>query len=172
MQCPHVNVFFVYLILNITFVGLPIFIKVPSSLAAPKELSTLQETCQAKGFPPPMLNWTRLGMPLPVGKTEIKGGTLTIKNLSPVDSGLYECVATNSLGIKKARMNLVVQQLPRGLFSFKTLKLSLLKGASLNPLRSIMLNRSQPLFPNVTIYVTIILRGRAGYRMIDNQRGA
>ena len=92
-------------------------------------------------------------MPLPVGKTEIKGESLTIKNLSPVDSGLYECVATNSLGIKKARLNLAVQQLPGGLFSFKTLKLSLLKGASLNPLRSIMLNRSQPLFPNVIIYV-------------------
>ena len=51
-------------------------------------------------------------MPLPVGKTEVKDGTLTIRNLSPADSGLYECVATNSMGAKKAKMNVVVQRLP------------------------------------------------------------
>ena len=55
-------------------------------------------------------------MPLPVGKTEVNDGNLTIRNLSPADSGLYECVATNSMGTKKAKMNVVVQQLPlRGL---------------------------------------------------------
>ena len=47
-------------------------------------------------------------MPLPAGKTEVKEGKLTIRNLRPVDSGLYQCVATNSLGTKKATMNLVV----------------------------------------------------------------
>ena len=52
-------------------------------------------------------------MPLPVGKTEVKDGTLTIRNLSPADSGLYECVATNSMGAKKVKMNMVVQKLPR-----------------------------------------------------------
>jgi len=51
-------------------------------------------------------------MPFPVGKTELKGGNLTIRNLSPADSGLYECVATNSMGTKKATVNLVVQQEP------------------------------------------------------------
>ena len=54
-------------------------------------------------------------MPLPVGKTEVKGGSVTIRNLSPADSGLYECVATNSMGTKKAKMNVVVQQQPKGL---------------------------------------------------------
>ena len=48
-------------------------------------------------------------MPLPAGKTEVKEGKLTIRNLRPVDSGLYQCVATNSLGTKKATMNLFVQ---------------------------------------------------------------
>ena len=58
-------------------------------------------------------------MPLPVGKTEVKDGNLTIKNLSPADSGLYECEATNSLGTKKAKMNVVVQQQqPKGLQLF------------------------------------------------------
>ncbi|KAL9962359.1 hypothetical protein ACROYT_G031453 [Oculina patagonica] len=97
---------------NLTVKGLPIFTSLPPSLATPKELSTFQQTCQAEGFPPPVLTWTRLGMPLPVGKTEVKDGSLTIKNLSPADSGLYECVATNSMGTKKAKMNVVVQQLP------------------------------------------------------------
>ena len=59
-------------------------------------------------------------MPLPVGKTEVKGGSLTIKNLRPADSGLYECVATNSMGTKKAVMNLVVQE-ARGLYCFKSM---------------------------------------------------
>ena len=50
-------------------------------------------------------------MPLPVGKTEANDGNLTIRNLSPADSGLYECMATNSMGTKKAKMNVAVQQI-------------------------------------------------------------
>ena len=53
-------------------------------------------------------------MPLPDGRTEVNQGTLTVKNLIPVDSGLYECIATNTMGTKKARINLVVQQLKLG----------------------------------------------------------
>ena len=73
------------------------------------EFSQIQETCQAKGYPPPKLSWIRFVMPLPAGKTEVKEGKLTIRNLRPVDSGLYQCVVTNSLGTKKATMNLFVQ---------------------------------------------------------------
>jgi len=54
-------------------------------------------------------------MPLPVGRTEVNDGSLTVKNLSPADSGLYECVATNSMGTKKAKINVAVQQQPKGL---------------------------------------------------------
>ena len=57
-------------------------------------------------------------MPLPVGKTEVKDDGLTIRDLRPADSGLYECVAKNSMGAKKARMNVVVQQQPKGLQFF------------------------------------------------------
>ena len=80
------------------------------------ESTTIQETCQAEGYPPPKLTWIRLVMPLPAGKTEVKEGKLTIRNLRPVDSGLYQCVATNSLGTKKATMNLVVQSRPADLY--------------------------------------------------------
>jgi len=57
-------------------------------------------------------------MPLPIGKAEVKDGSLTIKNLSYADSGVYECVATNSMGTKKAKMNVVLQKQP-GLKNFK-----------------------------------------------------
>jgi len=101
------------------FLGLPIFTKVPPSLVTPMQHSTFRGTCDAEGFPAPMLNWARLVMPLPVGKTDVKGGNLTIRNLSPADSGFYECVAKNDMGIKRARMNMVVQQLPKGLYFIK-----------------------------------------------------
>ena len=49
-------------------------------------------------------------LPLPAGRTEVNQGTLIIKNLSPADSGLYECVATNIMGTKNTRINVVVQR--------------------------------------------------------------
>ncbi|XP_068737512.1 uncharacterized protein [Montipora capricornis] len=90
--------------------GLPIFKKVPSSLVTPTERSTLRETCEAVGFPTPVLKWNRIGLPLPAGKTEVRGGSFAIKGLLPEDSGLYECVAENSIGAIKASMNVVVQK--------------------------------------------------------------
>ena len=114
--------------------GLPIFIKVPPSFAAPVQFSTFRVVCQAEGFPPPMLNWTRLGMPLPIGNTEVKDGTLTIKDLSLADHGLYDCVATNIMGTKKTRIRVVVQRAPGLCYLFaapykrlKTLALNVFK---------------------------------------------
>ena len=57
-------------------------------------------------------------MSLPAGKTEVNQGTLTIKNLTPVDSGLYECTAANSMGTKRTRINVVVQQQKLGMLCF------------------------------------------------------
>ena len=100
--------------LNYLFVGLPIFTSTPPSLVTPKELSTFRQTCQAVGFPPPVLIWNRLAMQMPVGKTEVKDGNLTITKLSPADGGVYECEATNSMGTKKAKMNVAVQKHLKG----------------------------------------------------------
>ena len=92
------------------FLGLPIFTKVPPSLATPVQGTTFQVTCQAEGYPRPVVTWIRAVLPLPAGRTEVNRGTLTIKNLNPADNGLYECMATNSIGTKKARINVAVQR--------------------------------------------------------------
>ena len=57
-------------------------------------------------------------MSLPAGRTEVNQGTLTIKNLSPADRSLYDCIATNIMGIKKARINVAVQRKPGLLYLF------------------------------------------------------
>ena len=95
--------------------GLPIFTNVPPSLATPVERTNFQVVCQAEGFPRPVINWSRLRMPLPAGRTEVNQGTLIIKNLIPADSGSYECIATNTMGTKKATINVAVQQLKQGM---------------------------------------------------------
>ena len=96
--------------------GLPIFTKVPPSIATPVQGTTFQVTCQADGYPRPEINWTRAAMPLHAGRTSINQGTFTINNLSPDDSGFYECVATNIMGTKKTRINVAVQVRRLGLY--------------------------------------------------------
>ena len=102
--------------------GLPVFTKVPQPHAAPVQHTTFQVTCQAEGFPRPTVTWSRVGMPLPAGRVEVNQGTLTIKNLIPTDSGLYDCVATNIMGTKNARTNVAVQR-PLGLYIHKLVAL-------------------------------------------------
>ena len=103
---------YIYFFLSITIsiLGLPIFTTVPPSLASPAQGTKFQAKCQAEGYPRPVITWSRSVLPLPSGRTEVNQGTLTIKNLSPVDSGLYDCIATNIMGTKKTRINMVVQR--------------------------------------------------------------
>ena len=86
------------------------FTKVPPPHVAPVQSTSFQVTCQAEAFPRPTVTWSRVGMPLPAGRVVVNQGTLTIKNLTPADSGLYDCVATNIMGTKKARTNVAVQR--------------------------------------------------------------
>ncbi|KAM7434948.1 hypothetical protein ABFA07_015050 [Porites harrisoni] len=96
---------------NLSVRGLPIFTTVPPSLASPAEGTTFQAKCQAEGYPRPVITWSRSAvLPLSAGRTEVNQGTLTIKNLSLADSGLYDCIATNIMGTKKTRINVVVQR--------------------------------------------------------------
>ena len=61
-------------------------------------------------------------MPLPAGRTEVNQGTLRIKNLNPADSGSYECTATNTMGTKKATINVTVQHLKLAMYFFFLIK--------------------------------------------------
>ena len=102
--------YFFFLLITISILGLPIFTTVPPSLASPAQGTTFQAKCRAEGYPRPVITWSRSVLPLPSGRTEVNQGTLTIKNLSPADSGLYDCVATSIMGTKKTRINVVVQR--------------------------------------------------------------
>ena len=75
---------------------------------------TFQAVCQAESFPRTVINWRRVGISLPAGRTEVNRGILTIKNMILADSGLYECIATNTMGTKKVMIstNVVVQRKP------------------------------------------------------------
>ena len=90
--------------------GLPFFTKIPPSLVKPVQHTNFEVVCQAEGFPRPVINWSRRRKALPAGRTEVNQGTLTIKNLISADNGLYECIATNIIGTKKATIYLAVQQ--------------------------------------------------------------
>ena len=104
--CYHIF----FLSITISILGLPIFTTVPPSLASPAQGTTFRVKCQAEGFPRPVITWSRSVLPLPAGRTEVNQGTLTIKNLSPADSGLYDCIATNIMGTKNKRTNVAVQR--------------------------------------------------------------
>ncbi|XP_078383895.1 uncharacterized protein LOC144666353 isoform X2 [Oculina patagonica] len=95
---------------NLTVRAAPIFTKKPPAVVMPFEGTDFIQTCQAEGFPAPVSNWTRLLQPFPLGRTGVQEGNLTIRNLSTTDSGLYECAVKNTMGVKKARMNVVVQK--------------------------------------------------------------
>ncbi|XP_030000544.1 matrix-remodeling-associated protein 5 [Sphaeramia orbicularis] len=73
--------------------------------------------CSVKGEPPPLIKWT-----LPAG-VYVKpsqflerrlfvfpNGTLYVKNVSPSDTGRYECLATNPVGIAKKTIQLEVRE--------------------------------------------------------------
>ena len=102
--------YFFFLSITISILGLPIFATVPPSLASPAQGTTFQAKCQAEGYPRPVITWSRSVLPLAAGRIEVNQGTLTIKNLSPADSGLYDCIATNIMGTKKTKINMVVQR--------------------------------------------------------------
>ena len=106
----YVTIYIFFLSITISILGLPIFTTVPPSLASPAQGTTFQAKCQAEGYPRPVITWSRSVLPLAAGRIEVNQGTLTIKNLSPADSGLYDCVATNIMGTKKTRINVVVQR--------------------------------------------------------------
>ena len=76
----------------------PQFIKTPDRVIKVRANSHSSVSCQAFGFPPPVIVWSRGLVPLPQGRTTVTNGTLNISNFSPQDVGPYQCKASNKLG--------------------------------------------------------------------------
>ena len=76
----------------------PRFIKTPDRVIKVTVNSLASVSCQAFGFPPPIIVWSRGLVPLPQGRSTVINGTLNISNFSPQDVGPYQCKATNKLG--------------------------------------------------------------------------
>ncbi|KAJ7372551.1 hypothetical protein OS493_019060 [Desmophyllum pertusum] len=63
--------------------------------------------CVATGTPPPVISWLKENKPIDLSDPRITiptPGTVKITNVQAADEGLYECVATNSLGMVHSRL--------------------------------------------------------------------
>jgi dystroglycan 1 len=62
---------------------------------------TVEFLCEARGFPPPTIQWSRDGAPLPQ-QNRVSGGILLLYQVRAEDSGRYICTATNNFGSNRA----------------------------------------------------------------------
>ncbi|TST98577.1 MAM domain-containing glycosylphosphatidylinositol anchor protein 1 [Bagarius yarrelli] len=61
------------------------------------------------GFPTPTVTWGRYPSPLP-RRAIIRGGSLSLRSVTPADSGLYNCTAANNVGNPAKRsINFIVR---------------------------------------------------------------
>lgn len=76
--------------------------------------STINLPCRAAGDPVPTITWTHNGLPLPPSHRYYVSskGTLSIKNVQRLDSGIYECSATNLRSNISIAAQINVQALP------------------------------------------------------------
>ncbi|XP_017550923.1 MAM domain-containing glycosylphosphatidylinositol anchor protein 1 [Pygocentrus nattereri] len=67
-------------------------------------------TCEVTaGFPMPTVTWSRYPGPLP-RRSVVRGGSLTLRSVTPAESGFYNCTAVNNVGNPARRnVNLVVR---------------------------------------------------------------
>jgi len=76
----------------------PQFTKVPDQHIRVKKGKVASVTCQAFGFPPPVIHWSRAFASLLNGRVTVQKGTLKITSFEPKDVGTYQCKAINKLG--------------------------------------------------------------------------
>ncbi|KXJ18681.1 Fibrinogen C domain-containing protein 1 [Exaiptasia diaphana] len=94
----------------VNVIDLPVFVVKPlSSYIAPPG-STVMLNCTAKGDPQPVITWRKDNGVLPIGRFELRDGSLIIRNVKKTDSGVFVCTAT-SAGVfdTESRTTLTVQ---------------------------------------------------------------
>ncbi|XP_012541547.2 peroxidasin homolog [Monomorium pharaonis] len=76
----------------------------PRLLFRPRDMeaesdATVEIPCRAEGIPKPLIQWKKDGSALEGNRFKImRGGSLVIFNVTPQDSGRYECSAVNDYG--------------------------------------------------------------------------
>ena len=87
------------------------------------ENNTTTITCEALGYPPPTIVWSRangtlsdrvsvsdsVSVPTGYGNVTRVSVNLTIANASREDTGVYICFSNNSIGSNERRVNITVQ---------------------------------------------------------------
>uniref|UniRef100_A0A3P9KYW7 Peroxidasin n=1 Tax=Oryzias latipes TaxID=8090 RepID=A0A3P9KYW7_ORYLA len=76
------------------------------------ESHTVEFPCEASGYPPPVIAWTRGGSALPPDRRHVvlSSGTLRITRVAAHDEGQYECQAVSPVGTVQASVQLRVEQ--------------------------------------------------------------
>lgn len=90
--------------------ALPQFTVTPQDRAV-TEGQTVDFHCEAKGYPQPVIAWTKGGSPLSVDRRHLvlSSGTLRISSVALHDQGQYECQAVNIIGSQRVTAHLTVQ---------------------------------------------------------------
>jgi len=71
-------------------------------------------TCEGRGYPQPTVTWEKAGRPLNTGGNIFISldGKLTIRDVTPNESGQYTCIVANSE--EKIETSTSVQVVPKG----------------------------------------------------------
>ncbi|XP_078379220.1 uncharacterized protein LOC144662310 isoform X2 [Oculina patagonica] len=77
-------------------VKLPKFTVRPPAKVSVYPGDSLTLNCSATGEPQPVISWKRHGSQLPVGRSHVLSGVLTLRNFRKEDAGIYICVATSA----------------------------------------------------------------------------
>ena len=87
----------------------------PSLLQRPDEMTVNESQsaifkCTAGGNPSPKVTWSKLNSSLPAGRHVVdSSGALIVKDVGPLDDGVYACKAQSLLGQVNASAKLTVQ---------------------------------------------------------------
>nr|XP_057906676.1 basement membrane-specific heparan sulfate proteoglycan core protein isoform X5 [Doryrhamphus excisus] len=84
---------------------------VPEPLMVVVEGHTATLRCEAHGFPPPIVTWSKLRSPLP-WRHKVVDNNLVLPNVGRQDSGEYICTATNTMGTTEVTVTLDVETPP------------------------------------------------------------